>query len=513
MSRVEHLRLVLSSESAKALASCSRDLRVMMHSLTQRIVLEDEKDIGQLVRSIWPQLAVITLRHTQAVDLKWPQTSTLERMASFGQTIGAERSTVFLVRSRQKTPSAYNPDQDLVTALSFMHKPQWQSLTQLTILSGRLNFEAATEVATIHWPNLTKLVVTVSSLDAAAMTRLIQGHWPSLHTLHLMLGNFDKDLVEALMQGHWPSLEVLGLTCSMCYGDCNIAFMPSQLSWPNLTTLSLQHLKLDVASFDRVTEVHHTSLQCLRLGAAGVTTACLEIFTQKQWLHLAVLHVANNDLGADEMLVLCQAELPNLLELGLNDNHIGATSLVLLAEGRWPKLTELDLYHNDICADGIKFLTKACWPDLCMIKVDRKVVCQKWSWTVDLAGNKTRKYCIGNVSVCGDLDLTSVPQPDSVYLKRVKQSTGPSACLAALHDVCKQLVFTTWCFIIWLQFRCVLLPVWLGFTFVFLPVWLGLVCVSLHVSAFACFCLVSELYLPAVGSKCFEYFRNRLARY
>lgn len=505
MSRVEHLRLVLSSESAKALASCSRDLRVMMHSLTQQIVLEGEKDIGQLVRGNWPRLAVITLRHTQAVDPKWPQTSTLDLMASFGLTVGAEHSTVFLVRSRQKTPSAYNPDQDLVTALSCMHKPQWQSLTQLTILSGQLKFEAATELTTIHWPNLTKVVMTVTSLDAAAMAKLVQGHWPLLHTLHLMLGNFDKDLVEILMQGHWPSLEVLGLTCSMCYGDCNIAFMPSQLSWPNLTMLALQRVKLDVASFDRVAEVHHTSLQCLRLGAAGVTTACLEIFTQQQWLHLAILHVASNDLGAEEMLVLCQAELPNLLELGLNDNHIGATSLVLLAEGPWPQLTELDLYHNDISADGIKFLTKARWPDLCVVKVDRKVVCQEWSWIYawivahfpfSLVGNETREYYIGSVSVCGDLDLSSVSQPDSIYLKRVKQSTGPRTCLAALLFVCGQLVFIS-------------------------MAWLALICIPWPFAAVGCIRLACDLFLLGcqlvldILVKCSKPFtnRDRLARY
>ena len=348
------------------------------------------------------------------------------RLRNCTHMIWGQNSTAFLVRSQLHRPSSQPPSsQDLARALFHLRNSDWQDLTALWYSGSQLTCDAAAWLAALNLPSLTRLAIRVPTLDAAVMATLLRGQWSSLDTIYLELEGFDAEALAQLTQRHWPSLRNLSLASCNCCHVCDIALMPTCVSWPNLFVMSMHHVRLNVESFVKIRQVCHANLKRLSICSAGLSTGYLQALNPLPCL--VMLELPWNGLGADEVAVLVKADIPQLTELHLNDNQLDAAAMKLMATGRWPNLQEIYLHRNAINTVGINFLTTADWPSLHLVTVDiaactelHAAFCLLAELSSGLLRDKTRKYRFGTTTILGELHHASW---HSVWLQKPRTSS------------------------------------------------------------------------------------------
>lgn len=157
-------------------------------------------------------------------------------------------------------------------------------------------------------------------------------------------------VVQTLSSGVWPKVQELYLCGS------------PQLAADSMSLLNGSLPKMVNAE---ITHCHSAALELLDAGTAwlridSVNLAhnqldanALSLLPQANWTHLRSLRLDHNMIGVSGMQHLVACSWPVLQCLSLENVDIDELALHCLAEGQWPVLQFLDLSENNMCAQGI----------------------------------------------------------------------------------------------------------------------------------------------------------------
>lgn len=184
------------------------------------------------------------------------------------------------------------PHQHLAPAFQHLRSPCFQQITFLCVQGCRLDAVSLGHLTAVPWPFLSRLDASTNGLNHTAMAQLAEGAWPLLKELVLSSNNIDIAAVTELVHGDWPLL-------------CNLHLSDNPISQP--------------AAYGLLTSANWRHVQNLQLFKVQLNPACLQSLFQVNW-PLWSLDLREASLDASAVLVLAQAQLPELVQLMLCDN-------------------------------------------------------------------------------------------------------------------------------------------------------------------------------------------------
>ena len=216
------LLALLSSQDWAALSSCGRQLWHLIHSLVTVITVHKVRTAEALLTGNWPQLALITVQPTAQLDLRLPQDSNFQLIASISSSKHGQCSTAFVVSPNTQL------DQGKSIAAAFTHL-QISYSNKLMIFVHSCDEEVMAQIAQLPWPCLTNLSLQTGRLNCVSKHQLAAGFWPELETLDLSGNSIAADpAVAAFIGGKWPLLTSMDLSSNSSLGPAAVALVPKQ---------------------------------------------------------------------------------------------------------------------------------------------------------------------------------------------------------------------------------------------------------------------------------------------
>ena len=364
--------------SKKAVLSCSRQCRSLMHNCVTAIMLNKLYDLGGISSSTWPSLDVVVIKQ-QMTDLvardaiAW---SKLQVLAVFGldYLLDLDYMVLILKPSTHQQCLDVGIKRQLETLSRFMHaircwkgmlgeyRPcQLQFLETITLRQSQLGSASLTQLFSFTWRHLYKLDLSDSDLNAAAVDALAKGKWPRLRTICLNCSILNTIGIAQLTQRLEPQLTHLILRgAPSAFPDASLAAFVAAL--PRITHLTLQGVQLGFELSEALARTH-SHLRGLHLRSAPLDAMKLSGLTLAAW-RLTELSLRNSGLGADAMAVLALCRFPRLYGLCLSHNQLDQAAAQQVVTGRWPELQNLDVSCNALDNRAMEALGKGQWPQL-----------------------------------------------------------------------------------------------------------------------------------------------------
>ena len=292
--------MALFFEIAGSLADCNKNLRRLVHSVTQRVYLQDAQDITLLAKGGWPQLAV------------------------------GLNSIVFLVRSRQHMASLHHAKQNIVTALSFLQKPVWRQLYFMYYTTGCYATGSFRWEAILDRPPLKTSYDTLQKLAIDAEARLVQCH----EELRLAM-NEEADLSVIAAEQQFTAAYLQQL---------------ATLQWAELASLHLPRSRLGAKEIAVVVKASLPNLQTLDLSHNRLDGAAMAVVVRASLPNLRTLNLSHNRLDGAAMMLLALGEWPKLMRLDFYHNDFKTTGIVYLTSAYWPELLWVNVSQDATCA-------------------------------------------------------------------------------------------------------------------------------------------------------------------
>ena len=357
------LRKLVWSESAGALASCSQNLRHVVHGFTCQVLLSEVDQISHIVKSDWEQLSAVILPGTDRL-FQWPSGS-LELLGRLDLWIAADpgpvKNAVFIVRPKEQLshPSVQ------YTCLSVLAKPQWRRLYQLTIQNSMLHAEGFAQLAQLEWPILRRLEVCGDNL-ATALLGLTNAAWPALQAISM-----SHHAYLAAAQARVPTLYWYSSLAPAQRALCSnsTARLPQMASCTRLVRLEMQGIPLEASFFHELSDAYCARLEVLSLSWVDLTAAMLSDLMHVSWPNLRHLGLSHTGLAKDALTALARADLPSLLYFNLGHNELDADAVRCLITAKWYCLEALWVCDNLLDNVAMLHLSAGMWPKLAELHV------------------------------------------------------------------------------------------------------------------------------------------------
>ena len=211
-------------------------------------------------------------------------------------------------------------------------------------------------------------------------------------------------VVQTLFYDVWPKVKFLCLSGSPQLAAESMSYLDASL--PSLTNIGIMHCPTAASELLR-SGTAWPQMVSVSLPHNQLDANAMSMLRQAEWTHLRVLILDKNKIDASGMQHLVACSWPFLDNLSLANTGIDEVALHCLAEGQWPRLQLLDLSKNNICARGISYLTEGSWPVLRALLLSEQVLDEEACSLLKIACPATTKM-LSYKSGLVQLELLSV---------------------------------------------------------------------------------------------------------
>ena len=199
-------------------------------------------------------------------------------------------------------------------------------------------------------------LIDLSSQQYTALSDFADKHRHSTRSITLRGPPVGSKVMQSLTLGEWPVLKSLKIVGSTQLGD-----LSGLSGLCSLTSITVVDSCLDAPVLLKLA-TGWSLLKSISLINNQLDANAISAITQANWLHLQELVLNSNKLGIAGIQHLVCCSWPVLKYLTLEHTCIDGPAVHCLAQGQWPALRWLSLDGNNIGVTSISYLLQGNWP-------------------------------------------------------------------------------------------------------------------------------------------------------